>query len=747
MQAWRNFEERVRSIASLRFGSACVPEHLGGVDFDGVIRLAPDEIYVIEITTNVTLQKVRDDLAKIAPFRIASMANGVFCRGYIVLDENPTNSMREAGQAHSIKVCSLLEFEREFFDFDAYKTLRAAMPFGSAVDSRTGLNDERSFVPVDYVSQSGKKVSLEDLASRLIGGNRVILTGDYGTGKSRCVREVFTRIAERVTASGAYPLAINLRDHWSSSTALEVIAGHLGNVGLQSSVDNLIRLLNSGALVLLLDGFDEIGTQIHDSRVHDRKALRKHAVRGLRDLIARSRAGVMMTGRPHFFDSDKEMLEALGLSNASNVSIVGVPESFTVKEAESYLKELGVEADIPAWLPCKPLVFQLLAEIGQVEVRRLLSQEFGEYEFWAAFLQAVSVRESRGVGESISAETVREILLELSVRSRYSSAVLGRLSPSEIDEAYETVVSSNPDEAGRLLLSRLCTLGRIEPESPDRQFIDYDFVDVLRAEHLIADIAAMSDRCLQAKWKQGLKLVGIIYAANLVENFDLKNSCFSFLRKYGTSANTWLLGEVVSLLSIVGDGDVDYQSIHLVESYVPILNFHKKSLKNLKISKSEIMILDINSTTVSAAKGVAVDGCIVSKVFGISGIAGMPAWVSAADVIEFDAVGNSSSIKQSDIPGANKLLLSIVHKIFFQRGSGREEAALRKGGFGQEYSSKLVERILALLMREGVVKRIRGDEGWIYQPVRSETARMNSLRSELSLSKDPIWAAVSELRD
>ena len=38
------------------------------------------------------------------------------------------------------------------------------------------------------------------------------------------------------------------------------------------------------------------------------------------------------------------------------------------------------------------------------------------------------------------------------------------------------------------MLSRLCTLGRIEPESPDRQFVDLYIIQLLFAENFINDI-------------------------------------------------------------------------------------------------------------------------------------------------------------------------------------------------------------------------------------------------------------------
>lgn len=747
MPAWRSFEDRVRLIASLRWKGACVSEHIHGVDFDGVCRPSPDEIVVIEMTTERTLEKVRGDVNKILPFKIKQLNDGVLCRGYVVLQEEPSRSMREFGRESRVSVCSLAEFEAEFFDFSSYKALREGIAFGSAIDSRTGENDPRSFVQVRYAQDGARDdLSIVDIANKLIRGERLVLTGDYGTGKSRCVREVFSVLSDKVMATGAYPVAINLRDHWSGSNALEIIAGHVGNLGLNASVDNLMRLLNNGGLILLLDGFDEIGAQVYDPKARDRKSLRRHAVRGVRDLIQRSKAGVLVTGRSHFFDSDREMLESLGLGNRQPF-VVRVPSDFTEDEAKQYLVGLGVGARVPRWLPRKPLVFQLLAEITSSEVNRLLSDSLGEFEFWSAFIYAVCMRESRGVAESISAETIRDILLELAALTRFDSAFLGRLVPSEIDKAYEAVVGSTPDETGRLLLARLCALGRIEPESPDRQFIDPSLIDVLRAEYLVGQLVAPSDAHLKKRWVQGLKVLGTVYAAGLVQTYELQNACFTFLRKYGAISNQYMVGEIVSVLSIAGDGQLDLGSLQVIHGYVPVLNLHRRSISNVAIRSSEIGVLDIDRTNVSASNNILIEDCIIISVVGVSSYSGMPEWIRNPDVISFDNLSNAAAIKQSEIAGANKLLLVLIHKIFFQPGSGREEAALRKGGFGQEYSSKLVGKILGLLMREGVIDKHKGDEGWVYTPVRSATARMNRIRSELSLSKDKIWIETSRLRD
>lgn len=508
-QNWKNFEDYVRGVASLKWNVPCISEHIDGVDFDGVCRVSSDELVIIEITTERTLHKVRDDLNKIKPTKMRLAAEGLICRGFVILEQDPTDSMVEAGENSHIKVCSAAAFERTFFDFPNYEILRNNLPFGSAVNSKTGSNDDREFIPVKYIDlEKQKTLQIENIAKMLARGANIVLTGDYGSGKSRCVRELFSLLKDCVRRSAAFPLAINLRDHWSSSSALEIIAGHLGNVGLGSSIDNVVRLLNAGNLILLLDGFDEIGTQIHDTRIEDRCSIRKGALQGVRDLILRSKGGILITGRSHFFDSTEEMIESLGLHSRHDLSCLQVPENFSEDEAGRYLAALGINAQIPKWLPRKPLVFQMLVELDPGDVVSLLNKEHGEFQFWGTFIYAICMRESKGVSGSIAPQTIQLILQRLAAKTRYSNTFTGRLTPTDIDSAYQMVVGSVPDQSGRQLLSRMCTLGRIEPESPDRQFVDPNVLDVLRADALVNEIVSMTETSGQTQWIHPLRVLG-----------------------------------------------------------------------------------------------------------------------------------------------------------------------------------------------------------------------------------------------
>lgn len=743
--SWKKLEDFVRSIAALKFGRPCSAEHVNGVDVDGLIHLSADDKVLVEITENMTLGKVREDIVKAASVRAGYLNSGISCKAYVVMDGDPTPAMVEQGTASRVNVLSVKQFESEFFNYSAYVTLRRGQPFGSAVDSETGENDKREYVGVEFSEkQSSKKYHVKGVCDLLKKGGRVVAIGDYGTGKSRLVREVFQELSEDAREIGAYAVAINLRDHWGSGNFLEILGGHLKRIGLSGDIDNATRLLKSKSLILLLDGFDEIGAQSHDTSLVERGSLRRHALTGVRDLITSTGAGVLITGRSHYFDDDGEIISALGMGEST--VILEVPPTFTRDQAKVYLKQLGLDIAPPHWLPMKPLVFQIAAELERSDLEKMLKEVTGTFQFWGLFIGAVTRRESKGVKGSISPDAIAGILYELGGISRNSKEFLGRFTPTDINEAYRIVLGSLPDAVGQQLLLRMCTLGRIEPESPDRQFLDPNIAEVVRAEHLVSRISHLDESITKSKWRTGLRAVGAAHAASAIATYDITQLCHTILNKFSTLANTVLIGEVISLLLIIEE-HVDFKMTTLKHGYVPVLFLGANRVQNLELVSCEIGMMFVSVETATASKNVSIKDSLIEFVGGVTSVSGLPKWVTGTHVMTFDQdVSNTASIKASDIPDSQKLLLSIIHKLFFQPGKGREEGALLKGGFGRKYDHGTVETVLKKLMSEGLVEKFKGDDGDVYRPVRRHTPRMARMKSELGLSEDPIWKWAETLR-
>ena len=136
--------------------------------------------------------------------------------------------------------------------------------------------------------------------------------------------------------------------------------------------------------------------------------------------------------------------------------------------------------------------------------------------------------------------------------------------------------------------------------------------------------------------------------------------------------------------------------------------------------------------------------CILSEVHGISSRKSIPEQIIACEVNCFEMLATTTLIKRARLSESQKLYVEMIRKIFYQPGAGRKEAALLRG-MGVSANKQLGGKILNKLLDEGLVTRIKGDEGYVYKPVRSKTGRIDKMLTDLTLSEDPVWLMISEL--
>ncbi|WP_415753241.1 hypothetical protein [Pseudomonas leptonychotis] len=743
---WKQLEGYVRDIASVIWRRAALPERIEGVNFDAVVRVSDDEIILIEITRQFSLDKVREDIAKIKAVKLNFSIKDVFARAYIVLGDEPTPGMVELGLASKVKVVSVSSFIKEAFDYSSYVNMRRRVEFGSAINPSTGEPDQHAYVPVSYLDEAGKKkFTVQDICSRLERGDKIALLGEYGTGKSRCTKEVFDSLSKRFGVGANFVFAINLREHWGAASAIEIIAGHLKRLGLSDSIDRAMQLLMVGKITLILDGFDEVGSQTFGGSQDQRVSIRKFALQGIRDLIANTTGGVLVTGRPHYFNSNKEMFDCLGLSVRSHSSgLLRCATEFDVVQAKSYLENIGVVSDVPQWLPRKPLMFLILAQIDISEANKILSGESGEIGFWGQFIDTVCLRESK-IHTSIDPASVRDVLTNLAVRTRLSDRELGRLTPNDVNKSYEDATGVAPDESGQLMLSRLCTLGRIEPESPDRQFVDPYIVQLLFAESLANDVSEKKYDILDVRWRQSLNEIGLYFLAQWIDLYGLERDAVAMINRQAIPVNGQVVGELVAALMLTSGDVIDYGGLHVSGAEIPLLLLGGREVSNIFFDECIINVLSFDVCKIDKSSSVVISKPYILMATGLTSSSALPDWVTDYTIQDTQSASNASRIKSSNLPPSQKLFLSIIQKIFFQRGGGRKESSLFKGGFGQQYDRRLIEQILHVLVSDGFVDKSKDVSGAIYNPRREFTPRMRAIRDQLGLSKDPLWLKVSAM--
>jgi len=744
--SWKSLEDTVRSIASIKWKALAVPEHLAGVNFDAVVRPSSDELILIEVSKRNDLQKVRDDIVKINSHRLHSLSDGVLVRGYVLLESEPTTSMLETGEANKVKVMSVNTFINEFFQYDAYIRLRSSQPFGSALNPMTGEPDTVGYIPVNYYMSDRDDESFDAnrISNLVSNGKKIILVGDYGTGKSRCTQKIFEILTSKSMELGKQVFVINLREHWGASSASEIIAGHLEELGLSGSIDNAMQIVRSGGAILLLDGVDEVGTQVFGNSRDNRRAVRKAALSGVRKLIEANKGGVLLTSRSHYFDGDDEMIESLGLGIGKLPIVLRCPEEFNEAETSQYLSQINLNIRPPSWLPRKPLVFQVLSTIDSADALSLLNSEDGELVFWNRFITAICEREARIHG-SLQSETVRLILVGLAEISREGDSFLGRLSIRNVREAYEHVIKDTPDQAGEQMLMRLCTLGRVAPASPERQFMDSYIVDGLRAEALINSIDSQDKTIINQIWKQPLGRFGWSLLHESLVNYKKEHAYKTELAQLSRGVNNQAYAEIISSLLATDGPLIDAGNMTVTDCDIYWLKVGYRRVVNLCIKSSYVRNLELLPESPKEQSTLNLIDCQILELFGVSSSAGLPTWIQASGIEKYDTMSNANLIKNSELDPVHTLFLVLIHKIFFQPGAGRQEKALLKGGFGQEYDAKLLQKILKLLLRKELIEKHQGDDGYIYGPIRKHSKRMAAIKAQLALSDDPIWDEIGNL--
>ncbi len=737
---WQDFENRVRSLAEHIWGQPCEPLRIGGVNIDGAARVDQEIINLLEITEERNLNKVRADIIKLQTAKAAAIAQGVMARCFCVINGTVTQAMKDAAKPHHINVLSGDDFGKIFFDFNAYKGTRSQNAFGSSVNPITGESDTSKYIPVRYlVDGTTREVTASDIASLIREKRTVVLLGEYGTGKSRCVREIFDELSRSAQANFTYPIAIDLRKSWGLETGEELIRRHFKSLGLDRLGANVVRAAPSGSIAFLLDGFDEIGSQAWSSDSNKLRLIRAKALEGVKDLIKNTPGGKLITGREHYFTSNAEMYSATGINPIDPV-ILRVKNEFSDSELLHYFQDRNLELDLPDWLPRRPLICQTIANLPEADFGRMFGDRGDEIAFWGHFINVLCERDAR-IHVSFDAESIYRLFLRLARLTRSKSANVGPISLTEMQSSFEEAVGSQPDENASVMLQRLPSLGRISVESNDRQFVDTYILGGLRARDVI-EIATGNDdeiRDISSQtWINPLDDLGQRIAAN-----DLNSSQNALLRLAEISReskNRVLASDAVGSL-LRGSKPVDFGGLTLAQGSFLTLNLTEKEISNLTIDDSYF------AEIVLPAKGirnVVVNHSMTPRVFGVSSPQALPPWFFKLEAESFDSVASQSRIRSIGLSPAHEMLVTFIRKTFFQKGAGRKEEALLRG-FGQVASKTLALRVLNLMRREGLLSSFKGDEGEVYVPNRTHTGRMQKLLDELSQSSDHIWGDVERL--
>nr|WP_246388700.1 NACHT domain-containing protein [Novosphingobium fluoreni] len=646
--------------------------------------------------------------------------------------------MEATALTSKINIASINSFAANFFQFARYLNARLEAAFGSAIDPITGAIDTAEYVPVSYINRvDGREIDIARVCDLLLEGKNIVLLGEYGSGKSRCIRQIFSLLAVDWGITFKFPFAINLRECWGLKSGKEILRRSLLELGLDELEASAVRVFNTKNCILLIDGFDEVGSQSWSVDEDRLRQLRAQAVSGVKDAIRSVGGGCLIAGREHYFSSEAEMFSALGLDK-KNTIVLQAKDEFTEEEMESYFELTGVNVDLPSWLPRRPLICQTIATLTDDELERMFGIDNQDAEFWNHFINVLCERDAR-INANFDAGTIYQVFLKLSRRTRNLPANVGPISQRTLQEAFEEVVGKLPVEEAAVMLLRLPSLGRIGLESSDRQFVDTFILDGLRARDIIGAIEADNEtrREIAAdSWMNPLEPLG---QSVLALEIDRRFESFRQLAEQASrSENKTLCGDIIAAAARSElESTFDFNGLAVSGASFSDLDLHRLNVQNFEIENAVVQVLVLPS---SPPSNVRIKNSLVEKVSGASSFSGLPSWVSLSSVDRFDSVQTVAEIRRAGLSPAHEVLVSILKKTFMQKGAGRKEAALYRG-FGAGSVKTIAQEVLPFLMKEGVLSRHRGNEGWIYSPERSQAARVGKILDQLRSSDDPLWKA------
>lgn len=653
---------------------------------------------------------------------------------------------------------SFTQFQSKLIDAASYLNLRENYPFGSVRDPATGnVKTAIEYVPLDLM-QTGQTTlwSVTAIRDAVLAGDRFVILGDYGAGKSMTLRELHRELRRAYfnQRTSRFPIYLNLRDHFGQMNSAEILERHGRNLGF-SHPSHLVRAWRAGYVILLIDGFDELTTlgiqglwkRLQDSRYRAMQAVREF-VRG-----QPNDAGLVLAGRAHFFDSEKERRTALGLSS----SFVELTlNEFNDEQIHRYLSRCGLSGKVPGWMPARPLLVGYLAASGLLKDLLIpegsLEQDTGAdpAHGWDVILDRVCAREAE-IEAGIDGPTVRRILERLATTARSTDTGLGPLSREQVIGAFSDVCGYQPDEKGMVLLQRLPGLGIERADEGTRSFIDDDFGDACRAGDVVAFIndpyGIGPNRFRGAEC--GLGPLGVGVSAIKAQASKVTSGKLSAALKRASEHEevTFLVLDLARVTLDAGYSiEVPLQFSHIyipsVELYQGMKDCSKLHFHDCYFSKIEV------DPDVQGADLPRFRACYIDEVEGRSSRKDLPQGVfDDACVFEkfSQAPETTNAIGAMDLPLGARVLLTVLKKVYLQSGSGRKENALHRGL--DHHGRRLVAPVLRLLQTEGLVSPYRrgGLDMTIWIPDRGRMGRVAKIITSPHTCGDPLLLKASNL--
>jgi hypothetical protein len=749
-----HFEVEVRRIARLIWPQGKVNRSplVEGYERDAIVE-TPDIITVIEATTSRRKEKTTVDAKKTNSLVKKIRSQGFSCQGFLVTLHEPTAEQEEVIKQYrgAVQLHSFDELLSRLFDASQYLQARLNKAFGSIQnpkDEHFELGRE-FYIPIPILDeQNAASYSARDIGTAIRDhASRFVMVADFGSGKSMSLREIFYWLRDEFIEKHhkRFPVYINLRDHSGAKYPDEILERHARDLGL-ADYGQLVKAWRAGFVDLLLDGFDEFAATGWSTMPIKLRQIRRAMLEAVRKLIAESprSVGIMIAGRQHYFDSTREMRDALGLSPSFATLRI---ELLSEEDAEKIVKKYG-GGPVPDWVPSRALLLSYLAAKEFLkEIPEVFSEVHSRGHGWDALLKMISDREARQ-HPAIDGDGVLAFLERLASIARRTNDGLGSFSESDLSTAFEEACGFSPDDSARVLISRLPALASAAADSGRRRFIDPDIADAARAGDICRFIIAPHDPAILNALKEAQCTMGsngVERLSHLAETQGLQQAKFEIAAEQASNARNSVA--TLDILQLMMGWNLDYRRprIDISEIQFNTVSFDDEIPDFSRVTFVECVVENLFLSPKAPVNRLPrFEHCLIGSLDGISrGELPSDAFHDCEVQEVSNAPARNAAILDTDLPLAIKILLTTLNKLFNQAGSGRKENAFYRGL--DPRARGLVPQVLATIAGAGFATPTRIRKQTIWLPRRDKIRRVTEIMDHPNRSKDPLIERVRNL--
>lgn len=184
----------------------------------------------------------------------------------------------------------------------------------------------------------------------------------------------------------------------------------------------------------------------------------------------------------------------------------------------------------------------------------------------------------------------------------------------------------------------------------------------------------------------------------------------------------------------MGQGHIDFGGLCIDGCTVPVLDLgdgpplQRLTLRSLIVG--DFLLPD------ESVQGPRVEDSIFERVFGVQGATSFPTWVVGCSAESYDdASTNADILRDGTLPVGVRVALTMLRKLFVQRGHGRKENALSRG-MAQDARGR-ARRLLPILQSEGLAFAVSAKGTTLWHPVQGQRRRAQAMLDSPTTSQDP----------